>query len=498
MCSKSRLSTSRRFGVGPLDTGDRFCDGCGESLPSSPPASDSESEPVRASHDPEPSAWASRSNEADETPSAEEEPAAPGAIDTYGGDFISVGETAQVTTQSLGDPAGEGIPALDGGRHVPPPRDESTDGSTDSDAEAGLDSAGVAVGEDPDEVVDDQSSSAASGRRRLWVRTSAVAALYSAALIGFGVVIGWTAVGRTSPAPPTTEVVEVPIVSAQSSEVTMPDLRGIAEQNARTALIDAGIMADRVTVDSRPAAGAAGIVIEQDPSYGSPDPATATLTVSTPAAVPALAGQPEAEATAELLALGARVEVQRQYDPDVGPGDVIGTRPKAGKPIDDAITLTVAEAPGSVYLTQLDPVDDSDSCYATEAILSGRAYDNALECDADTETREYVWLLGDKADQFVAVIGVADDGEQSARSTVRVLVDGKPKASGTVSYTKPLPVDIGVTGGTQLQVRLTNPDRSDDDSGFFSSSKDVPVIIGDGRLIGSSTKITKLAGWGQQ
>ena len=318
------------------------------------------------------------------------------------------------------------------------------------------------------------------------------------ALLGFGILIGWMAVGRMSPPPPTNEIVEVPIVAAQDTAVTMPDVRGLSEQNARTALTDAGIPAETLSVDSRPAAGTPGVVIVQDPAYGTANPNKVTLTVSTAAAVPDVAGQPEADATAELLALGARVEVERAYDSNVDAGDVIGTRPGAGKPIDDAVTLTVAEAPGSVYLTQLKNVEGSNSCSTTVSVLSGQQYDNALSCSAGTETQEYVWLLGDKVDQFVGTVGVPDDGDQAAQARVRILVDGDEVASGTASYTKPLPIDVSTKGGTQLQIRLTNPAKPDADSGFFSSSSSVPVIVGDGRLIGSSAKINELAGWAGQ
>lgn len=348
------------------------------------------------------------------------------------------------------------------------------------------------LGTDLDQGV---TEAAPPSRTRRWARKASIAALYSIALIGAGVIIGWVAFSRTTPTPPTTEVVQVPIVPETSDEVTMPDVRGLDESTARTALTDSGIPADVITVATRPAAGTVGVVVIQDPAYGTAAPTQVLLTVSTEAAVPDVIGQPEDDATTELMALGARVEVKREYDPNTDPGLVLATDPKAGKPITDAVTLTVAETAGSAYLTQLPTVDGSNRCSTTTAILGGQQYDQSLECSAGIQPTDYTWLLADKTTTFEATIGVPDDGDQTATATVEILVDGTRKTSGTVSYTKPLPVTVDTKGGTQLTVRLTRPETTDD-TGFSSSS--TTVVIADGRLLGSTEGISELAGWAEQ
>lgn len=324
---------------------------------------------------------------------------------------------------------------------------------------------------------------------RRWLRRVGLVALYSIALIGVGIVIGWFAVTRAAPTPLATEIVQVPIVPETGSDVTMPDVRGLDESTGRTALTDAGIPADAITVATRPAAGNVGVIVTQDPAYGTASPTTVVLTVSTEAAVPDVIGQSEDDATTELLALGARVEMKREYDPTVDAGLVLATTPKAGKPIVDGVTVTVAEAPASAYLTQLATLDGSNECNTTTAILAGQQYDQSLECSADTEPTDYTWLLAGKTTTFEATIGVPDDGDQSATANVDILVDGKRRATGTVSYTKPLPVTVDTKGGTQLTVRLTGP---------ATDSPYTTIIIADGRLIGSNDQISELAGWAEQ
>lgn len=339
---------------------------------------------------------------------------------------------------------------------------------------------------DPHGATADDNPPAAHPRRT----RVAIIALYTVALLGIGIVLGWLAVSRADPAE--TAAPPAPDVVTSDASVLMPDVRGLPEQTARTALVDADIPADRLVVEYRPAAGASGVVVTQDPAYGAADPQRVTLTISAPAAIPDLSGQTEQGATAELASLGARVEVQRRYQPGATTGTVIASSPTPGEPIGDSVVLTIAEPPGSAFLNQLGTIDGSPSCRKAEAVVAGRQYPNSVTCAAGRDGEDYIWLLAGKVDQFQGLIGVADDGAQDAAADVTVLVDGRQVATGRVSYTSPLAVDVPVQGGTQLQVRLTNP------SGGSGRSVSIPVVLGDARVLGSRTLIDELAGWSNQ
>ena len=320
-------------------------------------------------------------------------------------------------------------------------------------------------------------------------------ALASLSLVGVGIVVGWFALGThsgTSRDEP--EIVEVPVaeyLAADSgSEAVMPDVRGLAEEDARVVLADAGISGEIVSVEDQPSAGPVGIVVSQEPAFGSDQIEAVVLAVSVEVAVPDVTGQTGTEAQAALAALGTRVVVDRRYVTGTDPGLAIATEPEAGSSLPESVTLLVSEAPGSVYLDQLDTTDDSPSCYSDEAVVNGQQYANSLECSAEGELQEYVWLLGRQVERFEGLIGVPDDGDQNAQVDVTVLADGAPVAQGTATFGQPLEVETSVSGAIQLQIRMratsVDPDSFDD----------VPLILANARLIGSTASIAELAGWG--
>lgn len=348
----------------------------------------------------------------------------------------------------------------------------------------------------PDRSEAEQQADVAPSAARSKLRRFSVIALTTVSLVGIGVVIGWVVLSRwLTPAPENSELVQVPVsqfLAAEGDAVVMPDVRGLSEASARTVLADAGIRPDVVTVKDQPSAGPEGIVVSQDPAFGTTPVQAVVLARSAAAAVPDVAGQRAAEAQAVLAALGTRVAVNRRYVPGTEPGIAIATDPSAGAALPESITLVISEAPGSVFLDQLSTVDGSRSCSSGEAIVDGKEYANSLQCSAQADPEEYVWLLGRKVETFEAVIGVPDDGEQSARVDVTVLADGAPVAQGTAAFGDPLKVTASVSGAIQLQVRVragsVDPDSYDD----------VPVVLADARLIGSTDAIAELAGWGTQ
>lgn len=81
------------------------------------------------------------------------------------------------------------------------------------------------------------------------------------------------------------------------------------------------------------------------PSVESPSPSPTPSIVEV--TIPALRGDPVAEATAQLTALGLKVRVTEREDTSLPPGRVLDTRPSAGSTVQvgETVTLIVAKAP---------------------------------------------------------------------------------------------------------------------------------------------------------
>ena len=117
--------------------------------------------------------------------------------------------------------------------------------------------------------------------------------------------------------------------------VSVPDVTGMTQDQATTALADAGLIA--VPVEVYFAGVPAGDVAEQEPAAGDRvSPLSEVLvTVSlgegtTSIVVPDVVGQRQAKATSELEAAGLAVTVAKAWSADVVEGVVIAQEPKAG------------------------------------------------------------------------------------------------------------------------------------------------------------------------
>ncbi|HEY8489089.1 MAG TPA: PASTA domain-containing protein, partial [Thermaerobacter sp.] len=141
------------------------------------------------------------------------------------------------------------------------------------------------------------------------------------------------------------------VVSKGPQWLSVPDVRGLEERDARLRLENQGLV---VEVRYRHADEPAGVVVDQDPGPGSPIQAgmTVYLTVSQgpesrPVLVPSLFGLTVADARAELEAAGlAAGQVQEEYSPYPA-GTVIGQDPAAAASVEKgtAVNLIVSRGP---------------------------------------------------------------------------------------------------------------------------------------------------------
>ncbi|EKP93733.1 hypothetical protein ThesuDRAFT_00330 [Thermaerobacter subterraneus DSM 13965] len=141
------------------------------------------------------------------------------------------------------------------------------------------------------------------------------------------------------------------VVSKGPRWLSVPDVRGLEERDARLRLENQGLV---VELRYRHAGEAEGTVIDQDPGPGSPIQAgmTVYLTVSQgpesrPVTVPSLFGLSVADARAELEAAGLVAgQVTEQYSPYPA-GTVIGQDPAAAAAVEKgtAVNLVVSRGP---------------------------------------------------------------------------------------------------------------------------------------------------------
>ncbi len=137
------------------------------------------------------------------------------------------------------------------------------------------------------------------------------------------------------------------VVSAGQDLVVVPDVVGRPQAEAQAALTEANLRVRVETVEDPDAEQ--GIVISQDPAADDEVPPDTEVTIVVSAGVeqvpvPEVRGMPRADAERTLRDAGFRTEVTEQPADDVAEGDVIGTDPPQGTPLerDSVVTILVS------------------------------------------------------------------------------------------------------------------------------------------------------------
>lgn len=323
------------------------------------------------------------------------------------------------------------------------------------------------------------------GVRRL-LTVSGLGLLVVAGTYGGGVATGWYLADRQAaerPSDSTTEVVEIEVPAFDTADAVMPDVRGLDRETAFQVLVDAGVPRDTVSVESRPAAGTPGVVIEQEPAFGTADPANARVVISTEAVVPEAVGRPDEDVLAELEELGVQVDLAYRYVPGETPGTVLSTSSEEGEPLPAQLTVEVAAAPSSVFIAELDPVEGG--CREDTAMVDGRAYDVSLRCSVGVDPRESAWVLGRTAESVSGTVGVPDDADPDVSVSVEVVADGDVLETVTAGYGEPSELDVSVVDVLRLTLRLSLVEAEDGPARG-------EVVLGDLRLVGEAEALDAL------
>ncbi|BDT87281.1 hypothetical protein FMUAM8_30450 [Nocardia cyriacigeorgica] len=262
----------------------------------------------------------------------------------------------------------------------------------------------------------------------------------------------------------------------------MPDVRGLSEPVARQVLADSAAGGARVDTESRPHAGLSGIVIEQQPAFGTAVPDVVRLTISAPAAVPAVDGRTETEIRAQLLELGVQANVVRRYARGSAPGAVLGIEPPAGSPLPETVTVTVADTAATAYLADVEATENA--CAAGSYTQAGARKDNALSCRVNnrrgSEPKGPIWEFARAVDEIELTFGLPTDAKPGSSVRVAIYVDGRPAGETEVAYGATADLGAVTTGALQFMIVVT-PTGGDPDTvtvtGTVRGSRDGIVAL---------------------
>jgi serine/threonine-protein kinase len=179
------------------------------------------------------------------------------------------------------------------------------------------------------------------------------------------------------------------VVSAGSERIAVPAVVGMHIDDARQAIMDAGLNVGRVIM--RPDADfEVDTVIESNPVAGVEIGAAVPVDLvisSGPEIVelPNVTGMSERDAIATLTELGLRFTVNEEYDNDVPAGDVIRQDPEAGVEVQsgDTILLVVSLGPEPVAVPDLSGMTENQARSALDAVNLQLRVSNSTQPVAD-------------------------------------------------------------------------------------------------------------------
>jgi serine/threonine-protein kinase len=149
------------------------------------------------------------------------------------------------------------------------------------------------------------------------------------------------------------------IVSRGPERYDVPDVKGLAQAAAETAITEANLAVGQITEEFDDRIDL-GDVVSTSPRIGSPQPPGTPVDIVVskgprPVPVPDVAGLRQGSARDTLTAAGLRVSVTERFSERVVDGVVISVRPKAGSVVDSGsrVELVVSKGPPPVEVPNL-------------------------------------------------------------------------------------------------------------------------------------------------
>lgn len=280
----------------------------------------------------------------------------------------------------------------------------------------------------------------------------------SIGLFGAGVATGfWVNNNRIANTQSDSEPAAQPGGTVAGGSSVVPDVRGLTEAVAVQVLADSASAGSRVEIRTRPYAGLVGVVVEQEPAFGMATPPVVTLTVSSPAAVPVATGTSESDLRAQLLELGTQLVVVRRYVPTIAPGTVLEIQPPAGSELPEKVTVTIAEAPSTAYLSGVEA--SKNECSTGSYTQAGTKHDNAMSCSvskrSSADPSGPIWEFSGAVEDVDLVFGLPTDAKPGGSVHIELFADGRRIAESDVAFGATTKLAVPTPGALQFTIVAT-------------------------------------------
>ena len=199
---------------------------------------------------------------------------------------------------------------------------------------------------------------------------------------------------------------------------------------------------------------AAPVADDADDQTAAPTTTTAEVELTT---APDLVGMTIAEAQDQLPST-VDVEIVDSIQQGAEPGTVVEQTPAAGEALDGQITLTVAQAAMQVYLDELRSVNGgwTYSNGGGTSSMAGKTYLHSLgayvgRCNSSNSV-EYNLSKGFR--QLTATTAIDDNSENAETvAQLEIFADNRPVFSETVTFGKPIPITLDLSGVLRLKIQ---------------------------------------------
>lgn len=256
----------------------------------------------------------------------------------------------------------------------------------------------------------------------------------------------------------------------------MPELVGMTEAEARTALTDLGL--DAPTITTRESFESAGTVLEQVPSQGLVVNGTISLVVAESiSAIPDFIGLPIADVRHWAESRGITVRDETKLVTDAKAGTVLEQVPSAGAQASQEILVTLAESPTIVELTSLAAVDESR--FSVEDIeLNGSLHPKSLVFEGWVTTGFISYNLSRDWASLQMTLGIGDRSDAATTIQVEIVADEQVIYNNTVGFGTTVDVELDVTDVLRLQINTSK----------LTGGQNARLGLANARLLGGSPR----------
>jgi Protein kinase domain/NPCBM/NEW2 domain/PASTA domain len=299
---------------------------------------------------------------------------------------------------------------------------------------------------------------------------------------GSGVGVGAAGTSQTEPSRPPRRRRKAKVLAMAAILVLALGAGGYGAVKVQGALDDSS---DPQAADHTPAgSGSQSTAVVHTPTTPktsqttSPGPTTPASTG--PFVMPDLVGQTLADAAA-AIPTSIKVTTVDIYSEQAIDGKIDKQIPDPGAPVEGSVTLNVERQPVLVYLENIE--NNNDVFDEAPYPLSGKTYPHSLAIDTCDDTTSVEFTLGRHFRTLVSTLGINDNADDSStKILVEVFADGRRVDEKTLTYGKPLPLSLDVTGVLRLKFTVSYL------HGYNCYDNNV-AVLGEARLLGAPGEV---------